>query len=179
VAQGTIKICLLGDCGVGKTSLVRRFAYNTFDLDYTPSPGLTVSTKTVVVAHDGRPQPCTLVLWDPASSEHSALPYAAFLDSARAVVLVADLARPDSIAALGGYVEQVRRLNASVSFGIAANKVDVFGASWRVPAQFTTELESLARSLNAPLHYTSALRDHEVDALFRALAVRLGAGGDL
>lgn len=171
--QRTMKICLLGSRGVGKTSLVRRFAYNTYSPDYIPSPGLTVSSKTVVVARSGRPDPYTLVLWDPATSLRSALPYAAFLDAAQAVVLVADLTVPDSVAALHESVAQVRRWNPQARFGVAANKADMINPATPAHPEVITELERLAASLDAPLHFTSALRDQEVDALFRALAVNL------
>ncbi|MGL4648506.1 MAG: Rab family GTPase [Caldilineaceae bacterium] len=169
----TAKICLLGDQATGKTSLVRRFAYNTFERHYTPSNGLTVSSKTVVVAHDGQPLPFTLVLWDPASSHSSPLPYAAFLDSARAVILVADVARAETVASLAGYVAQARHWNPDVRFGLAANKSDLAVVDSDLAYEASMALAEMAAQLDAPLHYTSALRDLEVDALFRALAVGL------
>ncbi len=173
-----MKICLLGDPGVGKTSLVRRFAYNTFERHYIPSPGVTVSSKTVVVARDGRPIPLTLVLWDPVSAQKTPLPYAAFLDSAQTVVLVADATRPQSGLSLPGYVEQVQRWNPQAKYGVAVTKIDALAAVTNADPQLATALEAhvqrlraLANALQSTLHMTSALLDVEVNALFRSIAV--------
>ena len=46
------KICLLGDKGVGKTSVIKRFVHNEFDEDYISSIGTNVEKKEVEV--DGK-----------------------------------------------------------------------------------------------------------------------------
>ena len=43
------KICILGDSGVGKSSLVQRFVHNTFTLGNESTIGASFLTKTVVV----------------------------------------------------------------------------------------------------------------------------------
>ena len=55
-----LKVCLLGDGAVGKTSLVHRFVYDVFDDKYIMSFGTKVSKKTVELA-DAR---VDLMIWD-------------------------------------------------------------------------------------------------------------------
>ena len=55
------KICMLGDFGVGKTSLVARFVRNTFSDSYLTTVGVKVDSKEVALAN-GQTQ--KLVVWD-------------------------------------------------------------------------------------------------------------------
>lgn len=45
-----VKICILGDSGVGKSSLVQRFVHNTFTLGNESTIGASFLSKTLVVA---------------------------------------------------------------------------------------------------------------------------------
>ena len=62
------KVCLLGDYGVGKTSLIRRFVYNAYDDRYLSTLGVKVSKKDMVIK-DFKKKPffkvnLTLLIWD-------------------------------------------------------------------------------------------------------------------
>ena len=41
------KVCLVGDAGVGKTSLIRRFVLDQFDSKYIKTIGTKVSKKSI------------------------------------------------------------------------------------------------------------------------------------
>ena len=55
------KVCMLGEFGVGKSSLVARFLRNTFDEKYLTTVGVKVDSREVAL-DDGRS--LKLVLWD-------------------------------------------------------------------------------------------------------------------
>src|SRR3990172_1773651 len=61
-----LKVCLLGEPSVGKTSLIRRFVHDLFDDAYVETLGAKVSTKELRVRH--RPSSVAfhllLQLWD-------------------------------------------------------------------------------------------------------------------
>ena len=59
------KIMMLGDAGVGKTALTRRFARNEFDFDYITTLGIDFMEKIVDV--DG--VKVKLQVWDTAGQE--------------------------------------------------------------------------------------------------------------
>ncbi len=56
------KVLLLGDVGVGKTSLVARLVHDRFDSTYLPTLGVDISTY--VMEQDESAGLMTLVLWD-------------------------------------------------------------------------------------------------------------------
>lgn len=56
------KVLLLGDVGVGKTSLAARLVHDRFDNTYLPTLGVDISTYEIDVGDGGGPM--TLVLWD-------------------------------------------------------------------------------------------------------------------
>ncbi|HNO94753.1 MAG TPA: hypothetical protein PKJ84_11315, partial [Anaerolineales bacterium] len=58
------KICLLGDFGVGKTSLVQRFVEGRFDDKYLSTMGVKISRKTLKRSY-GK---LNLLIWDVAGS---------------------------------------------------------------------------------------------------------------
>lgn len=58
------KVLLVGNFGVGKTSLIRRFVLNEFSEDYISTIGVRVSTKLVTIDS----QTIKLLIWDVAGN---------------------------------------------------------------------------------------------------------------
>ena len=61
-----VKICILGESGVGKTSMLYQYVFKKFDPDSRPTIGCDFSTKMKSTA-DGKP--LRLQLWDIAGQE--------------------------------------------------------------------------------------------------------------
>ncbi|XP_043543694.1 ras-related protein Rab-31 isoform X2 [Chiloscyllium plagiosum] len=60
-----LKVCLLGDTGVGKSSIVCRFVQDTFDLNTLPTIGASFMTKTVSCGNELH----KFLIWDTAGQE--------------------------------------------------------------------------------------------------------------
>ena len=43
----SLKFLLVGDCGVGKTNIIFRYAKNEFYQDITPTVGVSMMTKSI------------------------------------------------------------------------------------------------------------------------------------
>jgi small GTP-binding protein len=159
------KVCLLGDFAVGKTSLVRRFVYSLFDDKYISTIGVKVSRKTLVVPRANQVVDLTIMLWDLAGSEEFTPVRASYLRGAAGAVLVCDLTRPETLASMETYVDDLLGVNPNAQLVLAANKRDL------IEQQLLTlaEIERVAADLNATYYLTSAKTGDDVETLFRHL----------
>lgn len=186
------KICLLGEFGVGKTSLVRRFIYERFDDKYISTIGVKVSRKTVLLPqNNGLPSTkeagqvgqagsveqaghageieLTMLLWDLAGSEEFNSVRASYLRGAAGAVLVCDVTRPETLRALKQYATDLFHVSPNAQVAIAANKIDLV----QQRAINTTEVAMLAGQIDAPFLFTSAKVGDQVNTLFRNLALAI------
>lgn len=82
----TRKLCLIGDFGVGKTSLVNRYVREIFDDRYLTTVGVKIDTKLVEV----NDTLIKLVIWDIAGTEDANAVYRSYLRGMAGFLLVAD-----------------------------------------------------------------------------------------
>lgn len=83
------KIVLLGNEGVGKTSLVKRYVHSIFSDEYLTTIGIKISKKVVEVGDTE----VNLMLWDIAGNMMSKTLYNNYLKGAHGVFLVCDAMR--------------------------------------------------------------------------------------
>ena len=81
------KICMIGDFGVGKTSLVARFVRQTFSEKYLTTVGVKIDTKLMKLP-DGRE--VKLVLWDIAGNDALTTTTTSYLRGAAGFLLIVD-----------------------------------------------------------------------------------------
>ncbi|HEY6943167.1 Rab family GTPase [Dokdonella sp.] len=160
------KVCMLGDFGVGKSSLVARYVRGTFSDRYLTTVGVTVDSKEIALP--GR-DTLTLVLWDIAGGSMLDAPSTSYLRGASALVLVADGTRETSLSSALTLLMQSRDTLPDAIAVLAVNKLDL-GERWEVAA---TTLAELRRSL--PVFETSALSGGGVDDAFAEVARRLAS----
>jgi small GTP-binding protein len=158
------KICMVGDFGVGKTSLVARFVRSTFSDKYLTTIGVKVDTKEVELAGRGATK---LVIWDIAGRSHLDALNMTYLRGASALLLVADGTRERSLNTALDLLMQSRTLLPEAAVVLAVNKLDLV-ERWEVAPAALAELR---RTL--PVHETSARSGEGVEAAFAEIATRL------
>ncbi len=159
------KICLLGDVGVGKTSLVTRFVHGGFSAEYLTTVGVKVDTRVVRPA---RGAPLKLVIWDIAGTEAFSTVDRAYLRSAAGYLLVADGTRPQTLATASGLRDQLDAQQQSLPFVAIVNKRDD-------EAQWAADPQALAPWFDSgfPVVTTSARTGENVEFAFAQLAMQL------
>lgn len=158
------KVCMLGDFGVGKTSLVARFVRNTFSDKYLTTIGAKVDSKVVEVGDTG---PIKLVLWDIAGRSNLDALNRSYLCGASGLILVADGTREASLRTALDLLMQSREVLPDAQVVLLVNKLDIV-QHWEVEPQRLTQLRQ-----TLPVHETSALTGAGVEEAFGDLAGRL------
>ena len=66
-----LKIVMLGDCAVGKTSLIQRYSRKELQQEYKPTIGADFHSKKVEITDevDNEQKSVTLQIWDTAGQE--------------------------------------------------------------------------------------------------------------
>jgi small GTP-binding protein len=115
------KICMVGQFGVGKTSLVRRFVDSIFDERYLTTIGVKIDRKDVHI--DG--QPLTLMLWDLAGEDDLAPFNVSHLRGASGYILVADGCRSATLEKAAELQQRIAQLLGPMPFVLVVNKTDL------------------------------------------------------
>ena len=91
----TIKLLLVGDSGVGKSSLLLRFCNDTFE-ELSPTIGVDFKLKYMDMAG----KRLKLTVWDTAGQERFRTLTSAYYRGAQGIVYVYDITRRDTFEAL-------------------------------------------------------------------------------
>ncbi len=154
------KICLLGDFGVGKSSLVARFVRNTFSERYMTTVGVKVDSKEVVVDEHA----VKLVIWDIAGKSSLDTLNQTYLRGASGVILVADGTREPTLRSALYLLMQAKSLLQDPPAVLLVNKIDLVDR-WEI---LPSTLEELRKTM--PVFESSARTGDGVEAAFAALA---------
>lgn len=162
-AKYIIKLCLLGDGAVGKTSLVRRFVYDVFDDKYLISFGTKVSKKSLAIGDDK----VDLMIWDILGQKsHEAL-HAAYYRGAAGALAVCDFTRPDTMHSLRSWIGSFRSVVGNKPVIILGNKSDL-------DKEFSLEdLRSFGSLVGCDVLETSAKTGQNVEQAFTDIGKRL------
>jgi len=169
------KVVLIGDGGVGKSTLRRRFMGETFSGQYIMTIGADFSAK--IVELDGRR--VKFVIWDLAGQPHFREVRADFYRGASGALLVYDITRRETLEHVPSWMEEFVRNSgrADLAVVLVANKIDLRG---QARDAITMEeglgmCELLKARFGIPVDFieTSAKTGENVEKAFLTLASRL------
>lgn len=162
------KICMLGDFGVGKTSLIRRFVERSFTDQYLSTVGVKISRKGLTFPDLN--QEIELLIWDIEGQTKFKAVAPSYLQGAAGVLIVGDVTRPETIQ---HFQDHVRLFFASSPQGrviLALNKTDL------IDPEVSEKLEQFLRDSMENIlgiYQTSAKTEKNVDLMFETLAKQL------
>jgi small GTP-binding protein len=165
------KVCLLGDMGVGKTSLVRRFVEGRFEEKYITTIGVNISRKTVERPYGKM----NMLIWDLAGSTgFDSFAKPSYMHGAAGALIVCDMTRRSSLTIAVEYARQVRILNPKIHLEFVFNKVDLVNEQ----AVSDDDVFSFSSSYGDGTFFrTSAKTGEQVEELFLSLADKIDSGG--
>eukprot|EP00123_Amoebidium_parasiticum_P012308 comp21269_c0_seq1/m.29009 comp21269_c0_seq1/g.29009 ORF comp21269_c0_seq1/g.29009 comp21269_c0_seq1/m.29009 type:complete len:208 (-) comp21269_c0_seq1:545-1168(-) len=160
------KLVFLGEQSVGKTSLITRFMYDTFDSTYQATIGIDFLSKTMYLED----RTLRLQLWDTAGQERFRSLIPSYIRDSSVAVVVYDITNRTSFLQTTKWIEDVRTERGNdVIIILVGNKTDL-GEKRQVTKE---EGEGKARELNVMHIETSAKAGHNVKQLFRQVAAAL------
>ena len=117
-----IKIILLGDTGVGKSSIIKRYYEDTFDDNLSTTFVSSYLEKTITV----KGQKAKLELWDTAGQEEFRSITKLFVKNSKVIILVYDVTNRPSFECLNFWYDFIQReIGKDVVLGLAGNKTDL------------------------------------------------------
>uniref|UniRef100_A0AAQ5XW36 RAB41, member RAS oncogene family n=1 Tax=Amphiprion ocellaris TaxID=80972 RepID=A0AAQ5XW36_AMPOC len=164
------KLVFLGEQSVGKTSLITRFMYDSFDNTYQATIGIDFLSKTMYL-EDRTVSPVRLQLWDTAGQERFRSLIPSYIRDSTIAVVVYDITNLNSFQQTSKWIDDVRTERGSdVIIMLVGNKTDLADKSRQIT---TEEGEQRAKELNVMFIETSAKTGYNVKQLFRRVAAAL------
>lgn len=164
------KIVLLGDTGVGKSSLALRFSQGRFPPFHEVTIGAAFLQQIVRV---DRGRQLKLYIWDTGGQERFRAMAPLYYRDAAGAIIVYDLTNPASFASVKYWVQELQQKGpASVEVAIAANKCDMEEAKNQSALD---EAKQFAEQNNMLFVATSAKSGENVGKLFEMVANRIAA----
>ena len=155
MAEYIRKVVMLGDPGVGKTSLVRKFVHNMFDDKYLSTLGAKPTKRLIKVGEDN----LTMMIWDLAGQNFNLHP--AYYAGAKGALLVCDLTRQETAESLLNWYNSLKERAGDVPVRVLVNKSDL--------REKQMDLEQFTSMGFKPM-MTSAKTGENVDQAFQELA---------
>ena len=154
-----LKIVIVGDSGVGKTNLIRRFVTNEFKLNSKATVGVELSSKSYKI----NDKIFKIEMWDTAGQERYKSMTAAYYKGAKGALIVYDTTNAQSFENVDKWLTEIKEKSSKdIKLIIIGNKVDLKDSK----AVSTDQALSRAKELGVPMMETSALDATNVKEAF-------------
>lgn len=166
IPRSKYKLVFLGDESVGKTSIITRFMYDTFDSSYKVTIGIDFVSKTMYLED----RIVRLQLWDTAGQERFRSLIPSYIRDSSVAIICYDISNRASFLNCDSWIEDVRTERGSdVVIMLVGNKTDLSDKR----QVSTEEAEKKAKDNKIYFIETSAKQGTNVKNLFRKLALAL------
>jgi len=162
------KVCLIGDPGVGKTSLVRRFVTDLFDDHYLSTIGAKITKKSLVLDVPERQLhiKLCLMIWDVAGQKEYKAFHEMHMKGMEGVIAVADLTRKNTFESLKATLSMAERTGSNIPIIFLLNKCDLAEPS----SSDLKDVRTLASKEQIPVLAVSAKTGLNVEMAFERLS---------
>jgi len=160
------KLVFLGDQSVGKTSIITRFMYDTFDSTYQATIGIDFLSKTMYLED----RTVRLQLWDTAGQERFRSLIPSYIRDSSVAIIVYDITSRGSFLNTVKWIDDVKQERGSdVIMMLVGNKTDLTDKR-QVSVE---EGEEKAKEHGIMFIETSAKAGFNIKSLFRKVASAL------
>lgn len=165
----SIKLVLLGEAAVGKSSIVLRFVSNDFSENKEPTIGAAFLTQRVNIGE----QTVKFEIWDTAGQERFASLAPMYYRNAQAALVVYDVTKPQSFIKARHWVKELHeQASKGIVIALVGNKLDMIenGGERKVAKE---EAERLAEEEGLLFFETSAKSGENVNEVFLGIGEKI------
>eukprot|EP01120_Amphizonella_sp_Union-15-10_P013387 TRINITY_DN619_c0_g1_i1.p1 TRINITY_DN619_c0_g1~~TRINITY_DN619_c0_g1_i1.p1 ORF type:complete len:206 (-),score=43.35 TRINITY_DN619_c0_g1_i1:102-719(-) len=157
------KLLLIGDSGVGKSSLLLRFADNTFTESFISTIGVDFKIRTIEIDN----MTVKLQIWDTAGQERFRTITSSYYRGAHGIIVVYDITNQETFNNVQKWLQEIDRYACeNVHKLLVGNKCDLVNER-KVPLETAREF---AEQLNLIFLETSAKNSTNVEEAFMKMA---------
>ncbi|KAF5949415.1 hypothetical protein HYC85_011408 [Camellia sinensis] len=166
----SLKISILGDCQIGKTSFVIKYVGDEQGKGWLEMKGLNLMDKTMFVG-DTR---IALRIWDVGGDHRSLDQVPIACKDAVAILFMFDLTSRCTLNSVIGWYNQARKWNQTAIPILIGTKFDDFvklppDLQWTI----VTQARAYARAMKATLFFSSATHNINVNKIFKFIMAKL------
>lgn len=164
---------MVGDFGVGKTSLIRRFVERQFSDQYLSTVGVKISRKTVELVGVKQQEKVNLqlLIWDLEGHTKFKAIAPSYLQGSSGAIVVADVSRTETLERLPEHIQLFLSVNPKGSLIVALNKSDLIDEEKLEKFIQMVQLQKGSDRV-AGIYPTSAKIGLYVDEIFQQLAYK-------
>lgn len=161
--DNSAKVIVIGDSGVGKTSIVESQVTGGFDVSVPP----TVAVSTVKTSIQLKDEVVDIKIWDTAGQEQYSALIPMFSRDSMVCIIVADISKPQTVEHIDNWVNILRETEGTQpAIVIAINKVDLENQVEKTRDDIFQELSSKYKNII----FVSAMTGENIHELFILVA---------
>jgi Gtp-binding protein of the ras superfamily involved in termination of M-phase len=159
-----VKVGLVGETQIGKTSLMVKYVEGNFNEDYIQTLGVNFMEKTISL----RRTDITFSIWDLGGQQEYLHMLPLVCNDAVALLFMFDLTRKRTLTAIKGWYKQARLLNKTATPLLVGTKYDAFkDEDEDVKLDITKTSKKFSKAMKSPLIFCSASQAINVQKIFK------------
>ncbi len=164
-----VKVGMVGDSQIGKTSLMVKYVEGSFNEDYVQTLGVNFMQKTIQLTNTD----ITFTIWDLGGQKEYLHMLPLVCNDAVALLFMFDLSRKSTLTSIKNWYKQARMLNNTAPPFLIGTKYDQFSQlKGEEQEEITTQARRFAKAMKAPLIFCSASHSINIHKIFKIILAK-------